>query len=245
MNTATSIDTQIAELTARKAELENIAREEKRVEEKKVREAARIAELTKFHKEVNVLAEDLMNADTAGVLTITTTTHEETGQIIPTITFMYKGKPTSVDIEEHVVYGSGYRGNKSHGLKYRLTGGYNDYTKRMYKTSKSVLKKIAEIQEIELAAQKRISNQERRNNEAFELLTSLYEGCSVERKTGWTKTYDSSRGYEYTYFEVSGKNGKVHFSQSQDSEGNTTVVVSELVPTAEFKKEIADNILLG
>ena len=246
MNTATtSIDTQIAELNARKAELEKKAREEKRAEERRQREIERVASMKKHHQEVNAKALELMDADTAGVLTLTTTHNDVTDELVPTITFLYRGKPTTVDIEEHVVYGTSYRGNKSHGLKFRLTGAYNEYTKRMYKTAKSVLKKIAEIQEIDLATQKRHSNQKDRNKEALELLTALYEGCSVEMKNGWRSTYSGSRGYDYTYFEVSGKNGSVHFSQSQDSEGNTTVVVSELVPTAEFKKEIADSIILG
>lgn len=247
MNTATNIDAQIAELNAQKEALEQIARDEKRAEEKKAREKQRIADLKKYQEATNVLAADLLNADTSGVLSFKTNVDAETNVPVSVITFKYKGRDEVVDIEEHLVYsstGRSFGGPKNHGLKYRLTGGYNDYSKRMYKTAKSVLKKIAEIQEIDKAVQNRESEQVRRNREALELLTSLYTDCDVSQSQEWVGGYGASRGYERTIFVVKGQHGTVNFIQGS-KDGITTVSVAKMIPTDKFRDEMADMILLG
>ena len=193
MTTATvqSIESQIAELNAKKAELEAMSYEERKAEERKQREIKRIEDLTAYQKRVGYMVEQLIDADTGGLLNVKTTTDEETGVTVAEVTFTMNGRENTVDIEEHIVYGTGYRNNRSHGLKYRLSGSYNEYAKRMYKTAKSVLKKIAEHMEIGKAAELRDNAEQKQLNDGERMLKSLYPDAKVERRVEWNRTYNT------------------------------------------------------
>ena len=251
MNTATNtndINNQIAELTARKAELEQIAADAKREAEKTARNVQRIEDNKAQQLAVADKACTLVNADDEGRLNTTFKLDLETGVNVPTVTFTLNGREQEVEIESHLVYSStrSYsRGPKNNGIKFRLTGGYNDYAKRYYKTAKSVLKKIAEYQEIALAVKSREITESNRHAVALSMLTSMYPDAAVMQSQEWVNTYGGrGRGYERTIFVVKGQHGTVNFKQSV-KDGDTIVIVDKIVPSTEYVDTMADQILLG
>jgi len=175
---------------------EEAVRAERIRKEAEAREA-RVASLTKA----------LVAADTKNILV-----SQDEGKL----TFELAGRVETVHIEEHRV-SSGWR-SSGRGMKYRLSGSFNNYSSRYYTNPKSVIKKIAEFVELdrnrEIAKTKKVSLAKR----SLEALRADYPNATVTFEEGYNYGTGRNHRTKPNRYKVETDNGSYTFTSRENND---------------------------
>lgn len=150
------------------------------------------------------LIDSLRKADTNN---ITFQTKEDGDQVF----FLLNGNPIKIEIEEQWVASSGWH-RHSRGLKYRISGGFNNYSRRFYSNAKSVIKKIAALQDeaIHLTAVK--LQKADLAGRSLEALRDDYPNATVTFEAGYNYGTGRTRQVEPNRYKVETDNGSYTFT---------------------------------
>lgn len=236
----TAIELSPAELELIEAKrAEKAAAEERKAAEQKAREEkARLAQ-EREDAAVQAKVDALLAADEDGILFIKN--GRDGTPIKSAVYFMLNDREEDIRIEEHRVYG-GWRGT-SKGIKYRLTGTYNDYNQRYYTNPKTVIKRVKEYQEVVVAKRKRAKAKANLSTRALELATEMYPNCEVSFEQGYDGRhgrYNQKGSYRPDRIKVVGKGGHYEFTfHDYDSEDRGLELS---VYTRKINKEIDEQV---
>ncbi len=186
---------------------EKTAHEERKAAEEAVR-AERIRKEAEAHEaRVASLTRALVAADTKNILI-----SEDNGKL----TFELAGRVVEIHIEEHRVYG-GYR-SSSRGMKYRISGSFNNYSNRYFTNPKSVIKKIAEF--IELDRNRKIAKTKKASlaKRSLEALTADYPNATVTFEEGYSYGTGRTHRSKPDRYKVATENGSYTFTSRENND---------------------------
>ena len=165
------------------------------------------------------------------------------------ITFRLGGRDEPINIEYHTVYSRDSYSGRTKGMKYRLTGQFNNNSDRYYTDPKTVIRKIAEYQ----AEEKRLAK-------AKEDHATLAQRAEAEKAVAYPfaevtyeKGYDYRAGKKYggsasdykpDTIKVKTERGSIAYSFYQKGDGTITFNPRERI-VSEASQLVIDKLILG